>query len=794
MKRVFIGLVSSFISCASIAQNGNVGIGTMNPKARLHVTDSAVVFTGADSVDFTVNTPVNGRGIRMMWFPSRAAFRFGYVDSLNWDRDSIGFYSVAGGYNSLTSGTASSNFGYNNRVTGSISHASGYINQATGYNSFAHGSLNITEGAYSHAHGYYNHTPSTLSMAFGYYNIAKTYGGIVMGILNDTMDSPNPYLYSPSDRIFQIGNGDLNFLTRHNALTVLRNGNIGIGIDTPDAPLEFPPQLGKKITLYPGNTGDVGLSVFGNQLRLYADHPGTSVKLGYDQGGTFTNNFEVVGNGRVVIDPNNSNTGIVSSASLIFGGVSSGEGIISKRTATGNQFGLDFFTGSVIRLSVRNNGNITMGGMLGIGTETPLSNLHVNNGGLLMTAPYVVENTTPPPVSGMGTRMMWYQQKAALRAGTVDGNQWNEFRTGLNSIAVGYNVVGEGNYSASFGSNNRSDGASSFTAGANNNAYATYTFAGGFQNTIGGSAGVALGQNNLVNGIAGGAIGNGNTVWNEGGFAAGRGTTARGFYSVALGQYVEAKAIGGIALGSFNNKSDAPDPFTANFSDRVFQIGTGDVVLERNAITILRNGNIGLGTTVNPQFKLSFDEVLGDKISLWGAAGNHYGFGILSNRLLIHTDAAFSDILFGHGYAGSFTETVRFMGNGFVGIGLSSPTERLHVNGNVRAIAFLTPSDVRYKQNISSLHGILGKILLLNPVSYEYTKEILDTSNVEIGFVAQELEKQFPELVKTDKQGFKSVDYAKMSAVLTKGMQEQQKEIDDLKKELTEIKKLLLNK
>ncbi len=50
---------------------------------------------------------------------------------------------------------------------------------------------------------------------------------------------------------------------------------------------------------------------------------------------------------------------------LVFGGTGSGEGISSKRTAGGNQFGLDFYTGFNARLSIDSAGRV------GIGTTAP---------------------------------------------------------------------------------------------------------------------------------------------------------------------------------------------------------------------------------------------------------------------------------------------------------------------------------------------------------------------------------------------------------------------------------------
>lgn len=95
-------------------------------------------------------------------------------------------------------------------------------------------------------------------------------------------------------------------------------------------------------------------------------------------------------------------------------------------------------------------------------------------------------------------------------------------------------------------------------------------------------------------------------------------------------------------------------------------------------LTIDASGKVGIGTTT-PGFPLNFPSTLGDKIALWGNSGAHYGFGVQSALLQIHTDASFSDIAFGYGSSASFTEKMRIKGNGNVGIGTSAPESNLHV-------------------------------------------------------------------------------------------------------------------
>jgi hypothetical protein len=77
------------------------------------------------------------------------------------------------------------------------------------------------------------------------------------------------------------------------------------------------------------------------------------------------------------------------------------------------------------------------------------------------------------------------------------------------------------------------------------------------------------------------------------------------------------------------------------------------------------SGFVGIGTTA-PGFPLNFPNTLGDKISLWGNSGNHYGFGIQNSTLQIHGDVSTSKIVFGYGQSTNLTETMRIQGNGDV--------------------------------------------------------------------------------------------------------------------------------
>jgi len=96
-------------------------------------------------------------------------------------------------------------------------------------------------------------------------------------------------------------------------------------------------------------------------------------------------------------------------------------------------------------------------------------------------------------------------------------------------------------------------------------------------------------------------------------------------------------------------------------------------------LTITNAGNVGIGTTA-PVRPLSFADGVGDKISLHGQSTSNYGFGIQSSLLQLYSDSSGADIAFGYGSSTNFTERMRVKGNGYVGIGTSSPTGPLQIN------------------------------------------------------------------------------------------------------------------
>jgi hypothetical protein len=94
---------------------------------------------------------------------------------------------------------------------------------------------------------------------------------------------------------------------------------------------------------------------------------------------------------------------------------------------------------------------------------------------------------------------------------------------------------------------------------------------------------------------------------------------------------------------------------------------------------------------------------------------------------------------------------------------------------------FTTTSDIRLKENFEPMSNALELVSQLNGLYYTWKKDAGTDKPRKLGFIAQEVEKVIPELVKTDSEGMKSVDYVSVIPVLVEALKHQQKQIDELK-------------
>jgi hypothetical protein len=99
--------------------------------------------------------PFTGAGERMMWHPNKAAFRAGSIGSAGtqWDDPNVGYYTWAGGYNTIALGLSSFAMGYQSTALGSYSTALGYTANADGTGAVSIGYRNTADADYSVAIG-----------------------------------------------------------------------------------------------------------------------------------------------------------------------------------------------------------------------------------------------------------------------------------------------------------------------------------------------------------------------------------------------------------------------------------------------------------------------------------------------------------------------------------------------------------------------------------------------------------------------------------------------------------------
>ena len=133
---------------------------------------------------------------------------------------------------------------------------------------------------------------------------------------------------------------------------------------------------------------------------------------------------------------------------------------------------------------------------------------------------------------------------------------------------------------------------------------------------------------------------------------------------------------------------------------------------------------------------------------------------------------------------------------GYVNLNCDSPgfpAYPLVVNGTISCTKLLQTSDIKYKTNIKQIEyeEALKIIENLNPVTWDWNENTVETGSSS-GFVAQEAEEFIPNAISRDNENNLSLDYTQLHSYEIKVIQEQQKEIKDLKQRLEVLENLVL--
>jgi hypothetical protein len=226
----------------------------------------------------------------------------------------------------------------------------------------------------------------------------------------------------------------------------------------------------------------------------------------------------------------------------------------------------------------------------------------------------------------------------------------------------------------------------------------------------------------------------------------------------------------------------------------------------KSMLTFQKNGSVGIGTNT-PSRQLHLNTTTGPNLRLetngsnaaiefipsvssgrynW-VAGAQYN---ISDAFEITPSTAVDGMIFSN-------PAFLIKSNGNVGIGTTTPCSKLQVKGTITAdeavvVNASCTSDRRFKTILAPITSALDKIKRLSGVLFTWKRAEYPDRNfpegAQIGLIAQDVEKVLPELVHTDDEGYKSLSYDKLTAVLVEAVKEQQAMIDSLRTEVASMK------
>ncbi len=443
-------------------------------------------------------------------------------------------------------------------------------------------------------------------------------------------------------------------------------------------------------------------------------------------------------------------------------------------------------------------------------------------------------------VSGAGTRLVWAPKKAALRAGTVTGSQWDDANIGVGSVALGQDTIASGALSLAGGYGSQATGDASIALGVNNISSNTGSVSIGITNTASGYGSLAFGSSNT-------ASGTGSTAFGQESVASGIDSTAFGLKSLASGSYstafglsilpgnVTCSAAGasvpvttadGFGSTAFGACTNASAPISTAFGFGSIANGISSTAFGTSTVasgsTSTAFGNFNTASGENSTAFGSDNTASGLSTVAFGynntASGeNSTAFGSnntagaqLSTALggSIDLQATATNSV-GINLDSSVSQTVAnanimvIMG-GNVGIGTTAPAGTLDVDGTTylrttsasvagdsavcrnasgeitvnTSATTCSVSSQRYKNNIEDLGIGIDFVNGMRAVSYQRNGD----NAQEIGFIAEEIAALDSRLVFYEADGttVRGVKYEQITAVLTKAIQDQSGKLEGI--------------
>jgi|GEM_PF-6028955 len=423
---------------------------------------------------------------------------------------------------------------------------------------------------------------------------------------------------------------------------------------------------------------------------------------------------------------------------------------------------------------------------------------------------------------GNSATSMGYSTRANGQYSTALGKE--TVAQGTSSTSLGWNTTATGSYSLSAGKDTESSGLASTSLGNSTEATGAYSTAMGWSTDADGSYATSMGFATLADGTGSFAMGSITKAIGSYSTAMGSGSEANGRNSTAMGKNTVANGYASTVIGMFNEPIITPQD-TASDTAPLFIVGNGDGGALSNAMVVRKDGRVGIGISA-PRYNLHVgdgninatnhsqtriavtDSVRGNRAAFLGLTYTSNGSKIEAQLEANGNNNAGPSVIVGSSTphplflrTGNITRMIITTG-GNVGIADMSPAYRLEVNGdinalgNVRASGVVLTSDVRFKNNIKPIPNALSALMQLNGVYYMWDINRFPNrgfkSTRDIGVIAQDVENVLPELISTDHEGYKSVDYSKLTAVLIESIKEQQLQIDHQQQEIEALKTLTL--